>query len=127
MPRVELVADSLDNREERILLLGSGMTVYNPKDASKHDINNPAFYVSTYGDAVEKMLVDNTGSVREIKASQITFRPDYRRAHPTPEALFALYFAVGAAGDDEAEILFSMHDGSMAVGGGHQIIRDCEC
>lgn len=92
------------------------MTVYNPKEASKHDASSPAFWVSSYDGAVQSMLVDNTGSDREIKAAQITFRPEYRRAHPTPEALFALYFAVGAAGDDEAEILFSMHEGSMAVG-----------
>ena len=97
------------------------MTVYNPKEASKHDINNPAFWVSSYSDAVHSMLTDNTGSDREIKASQITFRPEYRRAHPTPEALFALYFAVGAAGDDEAEILFSMLDGSMAVRAVHKV------
>lgn len=102
-------------RDEGYLLMGTGMLVSNPHDAVREQREGVEGYAESFSKAVRGMLLDYTGSDREIKAQQIVWRPEYRNAHPTPVELFALYFAVGAAGDDEAELLFDMIDGNRAV------------
>ena len=80
---------------ERIVIIGVGMTAHNRQQIDKYDINNPAPYAKEYSKRIVSAIADYTGKNRETRLRQYTFHPDFRNAHPTPEHLWPLCFAVG--------------------------------
>lgn len=85
-------------RREGILVLGSGGTVHNLREIRQEGAPAPE-WSKAFDAYLDKGL--STGRIESF--SDLYDLPDFRRAHPTEEHLLPLFFAMGAAADDEGE------------------------
>ena len=101
-------------REQGVQIIVSGMSVHNLRDMRFSFSNPTAMAYSTTFDQALKEAVTVAPSLREKSMAQLLRRPDARQAHPTFEHLLPIYVGAGAAGNDVAEQLWTLQEGSMA-------------
>ena len=101
-------------RSQNIAIIVSGMAVHNLRDfqLTKGD-SRPMPYTSSFDEAL-KDAVTSIPAEREQKMVNLLRRPDARQAHPTFDHLLPIFVGAGAAGDDRAEQLWTLKEGSMS-------------
>ena len=90
------------------------MAVHNLRDL-RSTLGNPE--PMPYTASFDEALRDAVGSESEGRAdrmARLLYRPDATQAHPTFEHLLPIFVGAGAAGEDQGERLWTLHEGSLS-------------
>jgi 4,5-DOPA dioxygenase extradiol len=91
------------------------MAVHNLRDiASVFSGDKKALPYTKSFDAALKDAVTVPPAERQEKMRELLKRRDARQAHPTFDHLLPIYIGAGAAGEDKAERLFTLGEGSLS-------------
>jgi aromatic ring-opening dioxygenase catalytic subunit (LigB family) len=91
-------------RDEGILIIGSGMSYHN-----FHPVN-PREDSALFDSWLRQTLVESAPQQRSRRLLEWAQAPAARAAHPREDHLIPLHAAVGAAGEDRAEIVYRQDD-----------------
>ncbi|KAI8968310.1 Extradiol ring-cleavage dioxygenase, class III enzyme, subunit B [Mycotypha africana] len=93
------------NREEGIVIIGSGSAVHNLRTLWQHaDSPSPPF-VALFDNEMTKVATNFTAEERNEKACRLNQHQAFRLCHPTAEHLVPFHVALGAAGNDQGKKL----------------------
>ncbi|AOW02443.1 Extradiol ring-cleavage dioxygenase, class III enzyme, subunit B [Yarrowia lipolytica] len=110
-------------REQGYWIIGSGMSVHNLRELGAY-YGGHADYAVTFEKEVNK-LVQNVTANEDGKIPDEQYKrnvktlwndKDRRRAHPTAEHLFPLFFALGAADGDKGKQVYAAPQASLSWG-----------
>jgi 4,5-DOPA dioxygenase extradiol len=104
-------------REENVQIIVSGMAVHNLSDMRVTMSQKRTMpYTFTFDRALQEAVETVPGKGRDRAMEELLTRADARGAHPTFEHLLPIHVGVGAAGEDEGKMVWTMPDGSVSWG-----------
>ncbi|OLL26206.1 4,5-DOPA dioxygenase extradiol [Neolecta irregularis DAH-3] len=94
-------------REENVLIICSGMAIHNLQVAmsdTPFEVDISPF--KAFDNALYEAIT-SPQSARETKMKKLMKHSEFRKSHPTGEHLMPIYVALGAAGSDNAKLVFN--------------------